>query len=130
MSLLDETARLAEAYLDSLPERRVGARAGAAELMAALGAPLGDEGVAPAEVVNGTALAAARHEVLRRAGWDVAADGLAGAPPIEIVVGAEAHVTVGAALKLLGFGARRVRVVDADEQGRMSARALAAALRD
>src|SRR5207302_10248070 len=51
MKLLDETARLAQAYLDSLPERRVGARASAAELMAALGGPLGDEGVAPAAVI-------------------------------------------------------------------------------
>ena len=52
------------------------------------------------------ALAAARHAVLARAGWDVEADGLFGAPPITVVVGEEAHPTLFKALGLLGLRAR------------------------
>ena len=71
-----------------------------------------------------TGLAAARHHVLAAAGWDVERDGLIGAPPVEVVVGAERHVTIDAALRLLGLGSGRLRVVDADDQGRMDAGAL------
>jgi glutamate/tyrosine decarboxylase-like PLP-dependent enzyme len=67
-----------------------------------------------------TALAAARTAVLARAGWDVDADGLAGAPAVDVVVGEEAHVTVLAALGLLGLGRKRVKTVHADAQGRLS----------
>ena len=75
-----------------------------------------------------TGLAAARHHVLAAAGWDVERDGLIGAPPVEVVVGAERHVTIDAALRLLGLGSGRLRVVDADDQGRMDAGALPEAL--
>lgn len=64
-------------------------------------------------------LAAARHRVLAAAGWDVEADGLFGAPPIRVLVGAKAHATVFAALRMLGLGSRRVELVAADDQGRM-----------
>jgi glutamate/tyrosine decarboxylase-like PLP-dependent enzyme len=80
------------------------------------------------QMANVSGLAAARHHVLATAGWDVERDGLAGAPPIEVVVGAERHVTIDAALRLLGLGSGRVRVVGADDQGRMDAAALAEAL--
>jgi glutamate/tyrosine decarboxylase-like PLP-dependent enzyme len=73
---------------------------------------------------NFTALAAARHAVLRRAGWNVEEDGLAGAPPVHIVAGAEAHITIHAALRMLGFGTRGMIKVETDEQGRMRADAL------
>jgi glutamate/tyrosine decarboxylase-like PLP-dependent enzyme len=69
-------------------------------------------------------LAAARNHVLARAGWDVERDGLVGAPPVEVVVGAERHVTIDVALRYLGLGSGRVRVVPADDQGRMDAAAL------
>ncbi|MEU4688682.1 pyridoxal-dependent decarboxylase [Actinoplanes sp. NPDC023714] len=55
-----------------------------------------------------TCLAAARHEVLRRAGWNVEEDGLAGAPRVRVVAGANRHVTVDRALRLLGFGTASV----------------------
>jgi glutamate/tyrosine decarboxylase-like PLP-dependent enzyme len=71
-----------------------------------------------------TCLAAARHGVLRDRGWDVEADGLTGAPEIRVIAGAEAHVTIGVACRMLGLGQDRVRVVAADEQGRMVAGAL------
>lgn len=71
------------------------------------------------QMAHVTALAAARHAVLERAGWDVARDGLAGAPRIAVVVGAKRHITVDRALRLLGIGASSLHVVPADEQGRM-----------
>src|SRR6266545_1880437 len=79
-------------------------------------------------MANFTGLAAARHHVLATAGWDVERDGLIGAPPVEIVVGAERHVTVDVALRYLGFGSGRLRVVSADGQGRMRADLLAETL--
>jgi glutamate/tyrosine decarboxylase-like PLP-dependent enzyme len=71
------------------------------------------------QMAHVTALAAARHAVLERAGWDVAANGLAGAPKISVVVGAKRHVTLDRALRLLGIGASSLVVVPADDQGRM-----------
>ncbi len=75
-------------------------------------------------------LAAGRHHVLERAGWDVEEDGLIGAPDIAVVVGAEAHVTIHVSLQMLGLGRNRVIRVDADGQGRMRPDALRAALAD
>ena len=80
------------------------------------------------QMANFTALAAARHRVLREAGWDVEADGLFGAPPINVVVSEESHYTIFLALRLLGLGANRLRRIPTDDQGRMRAEALAAAL--
>jgi glutamate/tyrosine decarboxylase-like PLP-dependent enzyme len=71
------------------------------------------------QMANFTCLAAARHAVLRRAGWDVENDGLFNAPPITVVVGAEVHATALKALALLGLGRNRVVTVATDEQGRM-----------
>jgi glutamate/tyrosine decarboxylase-like PLP-dependent enzyme len=79
-------------------------------------------------MANFTALAAARHELLRRAGWDVEADGLQAAPRLRVVVGDEVHVSVIGALRMLGIGSRQVVRVAADEQGRMRPDALAASL--
>jgi glutamate/tyrosine decarboxylase-like PLP-dependent enzyme len=79
-------------------------------------------------MANFTGLAAARHEVLRRAGWDVEADGLAGAPRLRVLVGNEVHVSVIGALRMLGVGSNHVIRVDADDQGRMRPEALAHAL--
>jgi glutamate/tyrosine decarboxylase-like PLP-dependent enzyme len=71
------------------------------------------------QMAHFTALAAARQEVLARAGWDVAELGLAGSPPIRVVVGARRHVTIDRALRLLGIGSAALEVVPADDQGRM-----------
>jgi glutamate/tyrosine decarboxylase-like PLP-dependent enzyme len=80
--------------------------------------------VTGATMANFTALAAARHAVLARAGWHVEADGLFGAPPITVVVGAEAHPTLFKSLGLLGLGRSRVVRVPVDGQGRMRADAI------
>lgn len=75
--------------------------------------------VTGATMANFTGLAAARHALLSRSGWDVENDGLFRAPELTVVVGEEAHVTVRKALALLGLGKSRVIVVSADAQGRM-----------
>lgn len=80
--------------------------------------------VTGATVANFTGLAAARHALLRQAGWDVEEDGLFGAPPITVIVGDEVHVSLLKALSLLGFGHRRVVRVPVDGQGRMRTGAL------
>lgn len=72
-------------------------------------------------MANFVGLAAARHAVLEKVGWDVEAQGLFGAPPITIVVGEEVHVSVLRVLSLLGLGRDRVVRVPTDEQGRMRA---------
>ena len=80
------------------------------------------------QMAHMTALAAARHRVLARAGWDLARDGLQGAPRIRVVVGEERHVTVDRALRYLGIGSAQIEAVPADEQGRMRVELLPAAL--
>jgi glutamate/tyrosine decarboxylase-like PLP-dependent enzyme len=72
-----------------------------------------------------TALAAARHRVLADAGWDVARDGLIGAPAIRVIVGEERPVTIDRALRLLGLGTSCLQTVAVDENGAMRAEALA-----
>jgi glutamate/tyrosine decarboxylase-like PLP-dependent enzyme len=71
------------------------------------------------QMASFTCLAAARHAVLRRVGWDVEADGLNGAPRINVVTSAESHVTIDVALRYLGLGTRTLQRVETDAQGRM-----------
>ncbi|MSQ73637.1 MAG: aspartate aminotransferase family protein [Betaproteobacteria bacterium] len=80
--------------------------------------------VTGATVANLCALAAARHAVLEQAGWNVEADGLFGAPPITVLVGAEGHPSVSKSLGILGLGRSRVVKVPVDNQGRMRIEAL------
>jgi glutamate/tyrosine decarboxylase-like PLP-dependent enzyme len=80
--------------------------------------------VTGAMIANFTCLAAARHDVLRRAGWDVEGDGLHGAPPVTVIVGEERHETVDVALRFLGLGEQRSLTVPADDQGRIRLDAL------
>jgi len=87
----------------------------------ALGLPeeCGGAVVTGATMANLTGLAAARHALLERAGWDVESDGLFGSPKLSVVVGEQVHASVLKALGLLGLGRRRLVRVPADEQGRM-----------
>ena len=73
------------------------------------------------QMANTTALAAARHHVLAVAGWDVELDGLAGSPPIRLIVGDEVHVTIPRAARLLGLGTRTIERVAVDANGAMVA---------
>jgi glutamate/tyrosine decarboxylase-like PLP-dependent enzyme len=92
-------------------------------LVDVLGLPATTEGafVTGATMANFTALAAARHAVLARAGWDVGADGLSGAPPVTVLTGEEAHPTLLKSLALLGFGRRQIVRLPVDSQGRVRA---------
>lgn len=72
-----------------------------------------------AAMANFTALAAARHAVLKNAGWDVEANGLFGAPEIHVVISEEAHPTLIKSLGLLGLGRDRVTKASVDDQGRI-----------
>jgi glutamate/tyrosine decarboxylase-like PLP-dependent enzyme len=87
----------------------------------ALGLPAGCEIglVTGATVANFGGILAARHALLARAGWNVEEDGMFGAPEIDVVVGAEVHTSVLKALSMAGFGKKRVKIVEADAQGRM-----------
>jgi aromatic-L-amino-acid decarboxylase len=80
------------------------------------------------QMAHVTCLAAARHRVLADAGHDVERLGLTGAPRVRVLAGAERHVTVDRALRLLGFGTAGVELVDVDPHGAMRADALEAAL--
>jgi glutamate/tyrosine decarboxylase-like PLP-dependent enzyme len=97
-------------------------------LLEVLGLPAesGAAFVTGATMANFTALAAARHALLARAGWDVEADGLFGAPPVTVIISTEAHISLIKALGLIGFGRQRVLRVPTDRRGRMRADALPA----
>jgi glutamate/tyrosine decarboxylase-like PLP-dependent enzyme len=75
-------------------------------------------------VANATCLAAARTRVLLNVGWDPDADGLFGAPPVEVLIGADAHSSLFSSLQIIGFGYNRVKKIATDEQGRMQPGAL------
>jgi glutamate/tyrosine decarboxylase-like PLP-dependent enzyme len=80
--------------------------------------------VTGATMANFSCLAAARHALLKRQGWNVEEQGLFGAPEIQVVVGNEVHASLLKALSLVGLGQKRVTTVPVDEQGRMRADAL------
>jgi glutamate/tyrosine decarboxylase-like PLP-dependent enzyme len=101
-------------------------------LLDLLGLPAGSSVgfVTGCHMANFTCLAAARHEVLRRAGWDVEAQGLQRAPRVRVIVGGEVHVSAVGALRLLGFGTGELSFVAVDDQGRMVPEALARVLEE
>ncbi len=93
-----------------------------------LPAPAGVGFVTGCHMANFTCLAAARHEVLHRAGWNVETQGLQRAPRVRVLVGGEVHVSAVGALRYLGFGSDELEFVPVDGQGRMKADALRAQL--
>ena len=97
-----------------------------------LGLPIGISVgfVTGAQMANFTALAAALHDVLRRVGWDLAADGLWDAPRVRILAGEARHGTIDRALRFLGVGKAAIVGVESDDQGRMKPVALAALLEE
>jgi glutamate/tyrosine decarboxylase-like PLP-dependent enzyme len=86
--------------------------------------------VSGATMANFTAMATARHAVLRAAGWDVEEHGLQGAPAVRVIAGADVHVSLLNALRYVGLGRGRVERIPTDDEGRMDVEALAGALRD
>jgi glutamate/tyrosine decarboxylase-like PLP-dependent enzyme len=75
-----------------------------------------------------TCLAAARQHLLATAGWDVVERGLAGSPPLSVLVGSKRHSTIDRALRYLGIGRAQIRVLEALPDGRLDPAALVAAL--
>ncbi len=80
--------------------------------------------VGGATVASFTGLLAARGEVLRRAGWDSDEHGMAGGPPIRVVVGANVHASLMLGLRMAGFGRAQIETVEADANGAMLPAAL------
>ncbi len=125
-SVWDQNAGL----IASSPAAAGAERVAAGWLLDLLGLPSGAEVgfVTGAMMANFTCLAAARHAVLARVGWDVEELGLAGAPPITVLAGEERHDTIDLALRYLGLGPGRLVPVPADDEGAILLDALAAAL--
>jgi glutamate/tyrosine decarboxylase-like PLP-dependent enzyme len=134
-----EPAPLAADWLVSAWDQNVGMRAMSPGLAALeqvagrwlldlLGLPAGaDVGfVTGATRANLVGLAAGRDRLLRDAGWDVAARGLAGGPRVRVLAGEERHVSLDLALRYLGLGA--AQTVPVDDQGRIDPAALRVAL--
>jgi glutamate/tyrosine decarboxylase-like PLP-dependent enzyme len=116
------------------PAAAVAEEVAAAWLVDLLGLPAGTSVgfVTGATMANFTALAAARHGVLARAGWDVERHGLQGAPQVTVITHGGSHITIYASLQMLGLGREgdRVGKIAADDQGRMQPDALREALAD
>jgi glutamate/tyrosine decarboxylase-like PLP-dependent enzyme len=85
--------------------------------------------VTGSQMGHATALAAARHKLLRDRGWDVEELGLAGAPPMRILTTESRHESILRAVRLLGVGTRAVEYVPSDNAGLMLAGELEQALR-
>jgi glutamate/tyrosine decarboxylase-like PLP-dependent enzyme len=77
--------------------------------------------VTGATMGNFTGLLAARHALLKKAGWDAEAQGLFHAPEITVITGDEVHVSLLKALNMTGFGRERIIRVPTDSQGRIIA---------
>jgi glutamate/tyrosine decarboxylase-like PLP-dependent enzyme len=80
------------------------------------------------QMANTTALAAARHRVLRDRGWDVALRGLCGAPWPRLLMSRHRHESIIRAVRFLGLGSDAIEIVDGDGRGRISVEALATSL--
>lgn len=86
--------------------------------------------VTGAQGANTVGLASARHHLLREAGWDVERSGLAGAPRLRVLAGAERHATIDRSLRLLGMGSDSLEEVAVDDQGAIDTDDLARVLAD
>ena len=80
------------------------------------------------QMAHVTCLAAARHAVLSRAGWDVNQDGLSGAPKVRVLTSTEVHGTTTRAAKLLGIGTANMVMLPSGASGQLETEALATAL--
>jgi glutamate/tyrosine decarboxylase-like PLP-dependent enzyme len=84
--------------------------------------------VSGCQMAHSTCLAAARHALLAKRGWDVERQGLYGAPPIRILTSDQRHGTFERAVRLLGLGSQNIIDIPLDSQGRSSGEALNRAL--
>lgn len=77
-----------------------------------------------ASVANLIAIVAARDVLLAHQGWSVAESGLRGSPPVSVIASTEAHSSVVKALRVAGWGASEVHLVETDELGRLKVEAI------
>ncbi len=84
--------------------------------------------VTGSQMAHVTCLAAARHALLARRGWDAERDGLTGAPRFRVLTSSLHHGSLERAVRLLGFGTRSLRELPIDEQGQLLPVALSQAL--
>ena len=80
------------------------------------------------QMAHTTALAAARHKLLRDRGWDVERSGLVGAPLVRILTTENRHESILRSARLLGIGTDAFEYVPADGMGRMQTAMLEEAL--
>ncbi len=80
------------------------------------------------QLAHMTGLAAARHALLERAGWNVEAEGVFGAPPFSIVINDQRHGSIDRAARFLGFGRSSLKPLPLDPSGRIAPATLAKAL--
>ncbi|HZS43590.1 MAG TPA: aminotransferase class V-fold PLP-dependent enzyme [Blastocatellia bacterium] len=80
------------------------------------------------QMAHTTCLAAARHALLARNGYDVERDGLYNAPPIRILTSNARHGSVERAVRMLGLGASNIIDLEVDESGQLQPETLEAAL--
>ncbi|MEI6484907.1 MAG: pyridoxal-dependent decarboxylase [Sphingomonadales bacterium] len=126
VSLWDQNAVLAAtspaaAVLEEVAERLV---------LEALGLPdtMAVSFTTGCQMSHAAALAAARHHVLAKAGWDVEVDGLSGAPRIRVIANAHRHGSVDRALRLIGLGTGCLVPIGGPQPGRAGVAELQAAL--
>jgi glutamate/tyrosine decarboxylase-like PLP-dependent enzyme len=75
--------------------------------------------VSGCQMAHVTCLAAARHAMLAKRGWDVEESGLWGAPPLRVLANRQRHGSVEGALRLLGMGRANIVDLPEDELGRV-----------
>lgn len=80
------------------------------------------------QMAHFTCLAAARHALLERRGWDVEHNGLYGAPPVRILCSDQRHGSIERAVRYLGFGKAQITDVESDCLNRMKPDSLEQAL--
>lgn len=74
-----------------------------------------------ATMANFTGIVAARDALLARAGWDINENGLLGAPPIRVIVGADVHISALKSLRLAGLAPGQVERIPVDARGAIDA---------
>ena len=72
------------------------------------------------QMAHVTCLAAARHALLGRSGWDVNRGGLTGAPRLRVLTSSEVHGTTTRAAKLLGIGTANIVALPSDGAGQLT----------
>jgi glutamate/tyrosine decarboxylase-like PLP-dependent enzyme len=82
------------------------------------------------QMAHATCLAAARHALLARRGWDVERQGLQGAPRLHVLCNGQSHGSIERALRFLGLGSACAQALPVDAEGRLEPATLEAALRE